>query len=101
MATTEQMAVLQGSPLNERRFRDVGKCSGDEGTWSELSLRALEFACESEIEGTKAHEESISTHLPPVEENGLEAWRSLRKRHDPKTTLRNLHLWLKIVNPER
>ena len=34
-----------------------------------------------------------------VLENGLEAWRLLRKRYDPKTTLRNLQLWLKIMNP--
>ena len=127
-----------GLSLNERRFRDVGKFSGDEGTWSEWSLKfratikecdvalfqALELAGESEIEVTKAHVESISMdrpleksamlynrlihllggpalmlHQSVVEENGLEAWRLLRKRYDPKTTLRNLQLWLKIMNP--
>ena len=127
-----------GLSLNERRFRDVGKFSGDEGTWSEWSLKfratikecdvalcqALELAGESEIEVTKAHVESISMdrplekpamlynrlihllggpalmlHQSVVEENGLEAWRLLRKRKDPKTTLRNLQLWLNIMNP--
>ena len=126
-----------GSSLNERRFRDVGKFSGDEGTWSECSpkfratikecdvalFQALESAGESEIEVTKAHVESISMdrpleksavlynrlirlhcgpalmlHQSAVEENGLEAWRLLRKRYDPKTTSRNLQLWLKIMN---
>ena len=87
-------------------------------------FQALELAGESEIEVTKAHVESISMdrpleksamlynrlihllggpavtlHQSVVEEIGLEAWRMLRKRYDPKTTLRNLHLWLKIMNP--
>ena len=144
-AVVTQLAMLlpqgghsAGLSLNERRFGDVGKFSGDEGTWSEWSLKfratikecdvalfqALELAGESEIEVTKAHLESISMERPleksvmlynrlihllggpalmlhqsVVEENGLEAWRLLRKRYDPKTTLRNLQLWLKIMNP--
>ena len=38
-------------------------------------------------------------HQSAVEENVLVAWRLLWKRYDPKTTLRNLQLWLKIMNP--
>ena len=34
-----------------------------------------------------------------VGENGLKVWSLLKKRYDPKTTLRNLQLWLKIMNP--
>ena len=64
-----------GPSLNERRYRDVGKFSGDEGT-SSLKFRstikecdvalfqALELAGESEIEVTKAHVESISMDRP-------------------------------------
>ena len=67
-----------GPSLNERRFRDVGKFSGDEGTWSEWSLKfratvkecdvalfqSLDSASESEIEITKAHVKSISKDRP-------------------------------------
>ena len=87
-------------------------------------FQALELAGESEIEVTKEHVESISVdrpleksamlcnrlihllggpalmfHQSVVLGSGLEAWRLLRKRYDPKTTLRNLQLWLKIMNP--
>ena len=31
----------------------------------------------------------------------MEVWRLLKKRYDPKTTLRNLQLWLKIMNPTK
>ena len=90
-----------GPSQNELRFRDLGKFSGDEGRWSEWSLKFLatikecdvalfqapELACESEMEVTKAHVESISTvsdalqslyslawwastHAPPVRSGG-------------------------------
>ena len=36
-----------------------------------------------------------------VGENGLEVWRLLKKRYDPKTTLRNLQLWLEIMKPAK
>ena len=38
-------------------------------------------------------------HQSVVGENGLEVWRLLKKRYDPKTKLGNLQLWLKIMNP--
>ena len=41
----------------------------------------------------------LTLHQSVTGENGLEVWRLLRKRYDPKTTLRNLQLWLKIMNP--
>ena len=34
-----------------------------------------------------------------VGEDGFEVWRLLKKRYDPKTTLGNLQLWLKIMKP--
>ena len=42
---------------------------------------------------------ALTLHQSVTSENGLEVWRLLRKRYDPKTTLRNLQLWLKIMNP--
>ena len=42
---------------------------------------------------------ALTLHQSVVGENGLEVWRLLNKRYDPKTTLRNLQLWLKIMNP--
>ena len=42
---------------------------------------------------------ALTLHQSVVGENGLEVWRLLKKRYDPKTTLRNLQLWLKIMNP--
>ena len=40
---------------------------------------------------------ALTLHQSVVGENGLEVWRLLKKRYDPKTTLRNLQLWLKIM----
>ena len=42
---------------------------------------------------------ALTLHQTVVGENGLEVWRLWKMRHDPKTTLRNLQLWLKIMNP--
>ena len=42
---------------------------------------------------------ALTLHQSVAEENGLEVWRLLKKRYDPKTTMRNLQLWLKIMNP--
>ena len=42
---------------------------------------------------------ALTLHQSVVGENGLEVWRLLKKRYDPKTTLRNLQLWLRIMNP--
>ena len=42
---------------------------------------------------------ALTLHQSVVGENGLEVWRLLKRRYDPTTTLRNLHLWLKIMNP--
>ena len=44
---------------------------------------------------------ALTLHQSVPEENGLEVWRLLKKRYDPKTTLRNLQLWLKIMNPAK
>ena len=143
--------IAQGAPVpgggeggfhygpNGQRFRDVGKFGGEEGAWTEWSLkfratvkecdlnlfRALEMAGESETEvlmeeveksgvlerpGEKSamlynrlvhllNGPALTLHQSVTSENGLEVWRLLRKRYDPKTTLRNLQLWLKIMNP--
>ena len=40
---------------------------------------------------------ALTLHQSVVGENGFEVWRLLKKRYDPKTTLRNLQLWLKIL----
>ena len=40
---------------------------------------------------------ALTLHQSVVGENGLEVWRLLKKRYDPKTKLRNLQLWLKIM----
>ena len=42
---------------------------------------------------------ALTLHQSVLGENGLEVWRQLKKRYDPKTTMRNLQLWLKIMNP--
>ena len=42
---------------------------------------------------------ALTLHQSVVGENGLEVRRLLKKRYDPKTTLRNLQLWLKVMNP--
>ena len=39
---------------------------------------------------------ALMLHQSVVEENGLEAWRLLQQRYDPKTTLRSLPLWLTV-----
>ena len=44
---------------------------------------------------------ALTLHPSVVGENGLEVWRLLKKRYDPKTTLRNLQLWLKIMNSKK
>ena len=44
---------------------------------------------------------ALTLHQSVPEENGLKVWRLLKKRYDPKTTLRNLQLWLKIMNPAK
>ena len=88
-------------------------------------FQALELAGKADVEITREHVEqstvmdrpleksamlynrlihllggpALMLHQSVVEENRLEAWRLLRKRYDPKTTLRNLQLWLKIMNP--
>ena len=90
-------------------------------------FEALELAGGFEIEVTKAHVEGISMdrqleksatpchrlihvrvvpslnlHLSVVEQNGQEAWRSLKKKYEPKTTLRNFsNRWESWVNTLR
>ena len=106
LGTSMLSGVESGGPsLIERRF------SGDEGTWSEWSLKfratmmecdvalfqARELAGDSEIEVSKAHVESISMDRPLAKSAifcnllihlrggpGLEAWRLHQKRYDQR-----------------
>ena len=144
-ALTARMSPVSPGPdagargLDERRFRDVGKFTGEDSAWSEWSLKfrttvkeldaglfaALDLAGKLdteitrddvlEITSTDRPEEksamlynrlihllggpALTLHQSVAEENGLEVWRLLCKRYDPKTTMRNLQLWLKVTNP--
>ena len=42
---------------------------------------------------------ALTLHQSVFGENGLEVWTLFQDRYDPKTTLRNLQLWLEIMNP--
>ena len=44
---------------------------------------------------------ALEMHQTVLEENGLEAWRTLSKRYDPMTSMRGLQLMMKVMLPPK